>query len=114
MSDFTDAFGELLDAQQEGDGTRAKATVTDPDGNVLANNKDVITGSSAFQQLFVTGGQSDAGTFEIQMYASDFSAQPPSMSTVQVLGRSLNLIAPIDVSHGIYRMTIGTEAGQQP
>lgn len=104
MSLFTDAYSQLVAAQTFSK-TSILATVTG-----YATNKPAILGSVPTDPAFVDGSTAEAGTYELMMLASDFSAEPPRNTPVtcggEATGKSLRVLNVVNVN-GTYVLTVG-------
>lgn len=101
MSATLDAWNQLYAAQTEAIGVALTATV----GTVTAA---AIASADVLNQILVAGGLSQAGGFNLQMRASDFSNTPPTKLTTAVaaLGQSL-VVLDCKVNNGIFYIQCG-------
>lgn len=102
MSEFTDAFADALDAQEDTTGERKKARVGLVEG-------DALCGASRLDEILVAGGRAEAGGITVQMLASLFGGRdkaPTKGTPVQVEGQDLEVLAA-NYANGIFVITCG-------
>ena len=101
MSQFSDAFEELLNVQEESRGSRLKLIVSGKEVDALIeedNNSFINLG----------GGQVDAGTYKAMVRISDFQEQPAQKSDVTdpLTGVTQSLLE-VTRTNDVYVLTIG-------
>jgi hypothetical protein len=104
MSDFTDAFGDLLDCQAEVVGSRPTATI----GTVTA---EAFVEKLTYDEVIVAGGVAESGGFRLMMRVSDFPSKP-SRNAVAILSSLTLYVLSIDENNGIYELKIGDPANE--
>lgn len=104
-NEFTRAFQQLLAAQ-----THNKEAIIATVG-AFAVNKPAFLGSVPTDPAFADGTTAEAGTYELQMLASDFSALPTENTAVtcngEAAGKVLRVLGPVVNANGIYTLTVG-------
>lgn len=111
MSEITDAFDELLDAQEEATGERLKASV----GAVV--DKDAVIEELTFDEIVAAGGTAENGGFKLQMRKSDFPTRPPEFdaqgvkTTVVARGVTLQLLS-VTENNGILLIGAGDSVAE--
>lgn len=105
-SEFHAAFTALYDCQTAVKGVAILATVTG-----FATAKPAVLGSVPTDPAFGDGTTAEAGTYELQMLASDFSALPTENTAVtcngEATGKTLRVLGPVTNANGIYTLTVG-------
>lgn len=99
MSNTTDAWKDLYDAQTDAVGQKLTATV----GNVIGR---AIFHQNALDQILAPGGLAEAGGFEFQMLAEDFAQTPDKFIPVLAQGVELQVVN-VNVNNGILYITAG-------
>ena len=102
MSDFTDAFADLYEAQTESCGVSRTITI----GAVTAS---AIVSPLTTDEVIVAGGIGDNGGYSAQVLVSDFATRPAKNATV-TFGASTLYVLQISESNGIYTLTMGDPA----
>lgn len=103
MSEFTEAFAELNEAQEESDGFSSTITV----GGVTA--PCVITTLNT-DLIAIDGASAMDGGYSCQVLASYFPSEPAKGSPVFVScypNEALEITSDPAQSHGVYTFTIG-------
>jgi hypothetical protein len=98
MSEFTDAFSELLEVQEESD---QAYTAT-----IAGTSCPVVLDEAQFDEIIAAGGEGEAGGFKLMVKASALPSRPAHLSAVVVSGRTLNLLL-LESANGIYTITAG-------
>lgn len=105
MSAITDAFDELLDAQEEALGVRVNATVTG-----YATDKDCIPTADNSDLFQLGGGSGISGGYSVQMRKSDFNGVPTKGTPVTIscyTSESLQIVEDPNEAGGIYTLRVG-------
>ena len=100
MSALTDAWEALYAAQTEATGEAIIATV-----GTYAVNKPAVVSALDLNSIVVDGGVAEAGGFNIQMLASDFSGEPPKQTAISAGGSADGHpleVYSVNVNNGIY------------
>jgi len=103
MSEFTEAFAELTEAQEDADGFSTTITVA----GVTA---PVIPGSLNTDLIAIDGASAMDGGYSVQVLKSYFPSEPTKGSAVTLScypNEALMLTSDAAQSHGVYTFTIG-------
>lgn len=77
MSDFSEAFAELMESYQD-------CTESAPSLTYDGNSVDIIPSSSELDTMFVGGGTANAGQFSVQIAVDALPSLPAEMETVDI------------------------------
>lgn len=105
MSAITEAFDDLLDAQEEALGVRVKAAV-----GAFAVDKDCIPTDDTSDLFQIDGGSGISGGYSVQMRKSDFNGVPTKGTPVSIscyASESLQIVEDPNEAGGIYTLRVG-------
>lgn len=86
MALFAEAFDELWDAQTEALGIEIRATIAP-----YTTDAKAILGEVDADMQIISGGIADAGGYEVQIKASDFTGEPPKGTPATCNGEAAGL-----------------------
>lgn len=86
MAPFAEAFDELWDAQTEALGLEIRCTIAP-----YTTDAKAILGEVDADLQIVSGGIADAGGYEVQIKADDFTAEPPKGTMATCNGEATGL-----------------------
>ena len=99
MSNFTDAWTELYNAQTEATGIAYVATV-----NLITG--PCILSTIALRPKLSLSSFTEDGAVPFQMLASSFpNGEPPAQCAIELLGLPNLYLFSVDVNNGVYYMT---------
>lgn len=98
MSDFTEAFDELIAVQV--------ATVGAKTAVIAGETVSVFLEEAQYDEIVVAGGEGEAGGFSIMVKESALTARPAHLSSIVVAGRTLSLLL-LESANGVYTITAG-------
>lgn len=100
-NEFSDAFTELLDANDE---------VCGKEQFVLIDGKKhrAIIAEVPSEVVMLAGGRAEAGQFTVQVAVSGFSEPPEKGDAVEVRGQEYEIIGEVtNANNAVYTITVG-------
>lgn len=113
MSNFTDAWLTLYDAQTEAVGNALTATIIPLGANGPGITDKAIFTQNTLDQVFAPGGLAEAGGWTMQMLASAFPDEPAKGSAVIALGVQGLQVIGVNNNNGILYIQVGDFVSQE-